>query len=305
MKILPLEGYGIRYASGAAGFGLRMLLQLPRIRRAVRRERKWLAATAEAERIDAVISDNRLGLYHPRLPCVIMTHQLLIKSPFGARTEKWLQRVNYHYIEKFSACWVVDYAGPENLAGALSHPTAPPRVPLHYLGALSRFQKDGSAVCAGGLLVLISGPEPQRTVFERLVVRQATALDTPALIVTGRPSAPRDEMLTGRVRVVNHLPSAALGVAMQQSRRILCRSGYSSVMDLVSLGGKAILVPTPGQTEQQYLADSLMKKGHFLSVAQEHFDLKEALRQAETFPFVPFPYRDPCLGILKQFVEGL
>jgi UDP-N-acetylglucosamine transferase subunit ALG13 len=305
IRILPLQGYGIRYASGAAGFGLRMLLQLPRIRRAVDRERRWLRKTAAAERIDAVISDNRLGLHHSRIPCVILTHQLLIKSPFGPRSEKWLQRVNYHYIKKFSACWVVDYAGPENLAGALSHPATPPRVPVHYLGALSRFQKKGDAVSSAGLLVLISGPEPQRTLFEELVVGQAVKLDTETLIITGRPSVPRDEMLTGRVRIVNHLPSAALGLAMQQSRRILCRSGYSSVMDLVRLGAKAILVPTPGQTEQQYLADRLMRKGYFLSVAQEHFDLKEALRRSETFPFVPFPYREPCLGVLEEFVEGL
>lgn len=306
LEILPLQGYGIRYASAGSRFGLRMLLQLPQIRKAVRRENRWLKKTAETHRINAVISDNRLGLHHPGIPCVILTHQLRIRSPFGRRTEQWLQAVNYHYIEKFSACWVVDYPGPENLAGELSHPQKLPGTEVRYLGALSRFRYQPVSGPRAGILILISGPEPQRSLLEELAVRQAATLDEQVLIVSGQPSVPRDERISSSVRLVNHLPSAELNRAILGSRRIVCRSGYSSIMDLAGLGRTAILVPTPGQTEQEYLAGYLMKKGYFMSVVQERLDLRTALQEAEQFPFRPF--RTPAQDsgrVLEEFAAGL
>lgn len=286
LTLLSLPGYRIRYAQHAHGFGLKMALQLPRIRRAIHQEQAWLRDVARQYYLDAVISDNRFGLHHPEIPSVIMTHQLLVPSPLGTMTERALQRANYHYIEKFDACWVVDFEGSDNLAGNLSHPQAMPGIPTRYLGALSRFTASRTEEPKWDLLAVVSGPEPQRSIFEKLLLEQIKASGLKALLVTGKPDEPHEEALSPRLTVVNHLSAARMNEAMLQSQMVVCRSGYTSVMDLVKLGKKAILVPTPGQTEQEYLASRLAEKQYFPAVSQKNFQLKAALKQASSFPFL-------------------
>lgn len=285
LTILPLPGYGIRYTAGARGFGLKMAAQLPKIRRAIRREHHWLRALAETCKLDAVISDNRFGLHLPGIPSVIMTHQLLVKSPFGGVTEKWLQKINYHYLEQFDRCWVVDFEGENNLAGALSHPEKLPGMPVSYLGALSRFTPKKEEDIRRDLLAVISGPEPQRSFLEELLLKQICASGYTALIVTGKPGEQEKRSVTPAVDVVNHLNSGALNEAILQSQTVICRSGYTSIMDLIKLRKKAILIPTPGQPEQEYLGSYLMKKGYLFAVSQHQFKLDQVLRQAASFPY--------------------
>jgi UDP-N-acetylglucosamine transferase subunit ALG13 len=254
-----------------------------------------------------VISDNRFGLHHPKIPSIIMTHQLRIQSPLASFSESWLQKANYHYLKKFNECWIVDFEGSGNLAGKLSHPQKMPPVPFHYIGALSRFHYQQNIEAKYDLLALISGPEPQRSKFEKIILDQIHELPIRALVVSGEPGNLYDRMISSTVRQVNHLDSSSLNEALLQSKLVLCRSGYSSVMDLIKLRKKAILVPTPGQTEQEYLAKELMEKKYFLSVAQEDLQIREALKDAYSYPFcLPDPasmnlYRN----VLHDFVESL
>jgi len=304
-KIL-LPGYGIRYANGGAGFGMKMIAQLPVIRKAIRREARVLRQWLATHQLDAIISDNRFGLHIPGIPSVIMTHQLGIRSPFGPVSEKWLKWANYRYIQKFDACWVVDFPGDRNLAGKLSHPDVLPRIPLTYLGCLSRLQPGKKAITRD-LTVVISGPEPQRSLFEQLITEQVLDTGLSVLIVRGQPGAPIRESTDSRIRIVPHLESERLNEALLESAFVLCRSGYSSVMDLVRLGKKAILVPTPGQTEQEYLGSYLMGRQYFLTAAQKNFRLKETLEQAAHFPYRPIDM--PAMGnyraVLRSFVQSL
>ncbi len=304
---LSLPGYRMSYPRYGKNFGLKMLVQLPKMKRAVRREHRWLEKIIGIHKPDGVISDNRLGLYDSGIPSVIMTHQLRIPSPFPGKPENWLQSVNYHYLKNFDACWVVDFEGAKNLAGKMSHPRVLPPLPVRYLGALSRFEKIKVYEKEYDLLVLISGPEPQRTNFEMLVRKQIKQLPVKAIVVCGQPDKPRAEQLSSTVKLVHHMDAKTLEPILQRSRIVLSRSGYTTVMDMIKLQKKAVFVPTPGQTEQEYLAESLQEKGYFLSYLQKDFRLKEALEAAAGFPFHKpgLPRMDSYRKVVKEFVNGL
>jgi hypothetical protein len=284
LQVLALEGYGIRYTRHGAGFGLKMLSQLPRIRAAVHRENEWLQKQMATHAFHAVISDNRFGLHHPAIPSIIMTHQLRIISPLGKWTEGLLQKVNYHYLENFDQCWVVDFPGNENLAGTLSHPATLPNLPVQYLGGLSRFHPAPTMTDPYDLVVLISGPEPQRSLFEARMLDELRNAPLRTLMVSGRPDIEETQQLGNTLRVA-HLEATALREVLQAAKLVICRAGYSSVMDLVKLQKKAVLVPTPGQTEQEYLGEYLSSRQFFMCVPAADFRLSSVLEQAAGFPF--------------------
>lgn len=301
LTILPLPGYRIQYAQKGRFFGWKIIQQIPQIYRAVQYEQKWLRETVKTHGIQAVISDNRFGLYHRQIPCVFISHQLLIKTPFGGFTERLLQKINYHFIRKYSACWIPDFAGENNLSGELAHPAVlPPNTT--YLGCLSRFQRREGVTQLYDLLVLISGPEPQRSHLETLILEQIRQLPLKALIVSGKPGTPHREQITPNVLHVNHLNARELNDAMLASGLVLSRSGYTTLMDLAKLDKKAILIPTPGQSEQVYLGEYLMEKGYFYSVPQEGFHLQKALEAAAAFPFRSFQHEHEMDGY-KQVVQ--
>lgn len=304
---LPLPGYRMTYSRNGKNFGLKMLAQLPKMRKAIRLEHKWLEKKVKQLGIKGIISDNRFGLYHAEVPAAILTHQLRIPSPFGNKSGDLLQKINYHYLKNFDTCWIVDFEGDKNLAGKMSHPQSLPPLPVKYLGTLSRFTRKERIEKKYDLLALISGPEPQRSQFERLIRQQLLSLHLKTIVICGKPDQPAKEALSSNIEFVHHLDSGALEKALLQSRMVLSRSGYTTVMDMVKLQKKAIFVPTPGQTEQEYLAEYLYKKNYFLSFPQTGFQLEKALEAASAFPFLPsnFPTMDQYKKVIRDFVEGL
>ena len=137
LSFLPLKGYRIKYAKN--GLTGKILLQIPSILRSIKEENKWLKEQVNKFGFEAVVSDNRYGLYHEKIFSVFITHQLCIKSSLGKWSEKILQQWNYKFINRFHECWVPDEKGENNLAGELSHPVKMPLIPTKYIGALSRF----------------------------------------------------------------------------------------------------------------------------------------------------------------------
>ncbi|UYQ92893.1 glycosyl transferase family 28 [Chitinophaga horti] len=307
LTILPLAGYKITYAKRGVFFGLKIVQQIPKIYRAVANEQAWLRKTVKEHGIDAVISDNRFGLSLPDLPCVFISHQLLIKTPFGGITERILKKINFFYIRKYTECWVPDFKDEPNLSGELAHLEDMPGN-VTYLGCLSRFEKKPNVTQKYDLLVLISGPEPQRTRLEELIISQIKPLPVKALIVSGKPDqAFRNEIATG-ITHVSHLNAKELNDAVLASGLVLCRSGYTTLMDLAKLDKKAILVPTPGQTEQEYLGKWLMDKGYFYNVPQHQFDLAKALKASKNFPFRSFSQEQDMnayKAVVRRFVDSL
>ncbi|MBL7748357.1 MAG: glycosyl transferase family 28, partial [Chitinophagaceae bacterium] len=286
LPFLPLPGYRIQYARTASGLVWKMILQGPKLQRAIRNEHRWLQKAVDEHHFDAVISDNRYGLHHASIPCIFITHQLRIKSSVGKQwIENILQKRNYRYINQFTACWVPDAEGDNNLAGELSHPDKKPSVPIHYIGVLSRFVKKEKEEIKGHLLVVLSGPEPQRSMLEEKIIRDISHYPGSATIVRGLPGSAAMIPSTNMIHFINHLPADELNMELLKAEYIICRSGYSSVMDIVTVQKKSILIPTPGQTEQEYLGENLMKKGIALCVHQKQFSLTAALTMANTFPY--------------------
>ena len=283
LSFLPLKGYRIKYAKN--GLTAKILLQIPSILRSIKEENKWLKEQVSKFGFEAVISDNRYGLYHEKIFSVFITHQLCIKSSLGKWSEKIVQQWNYKFINRFHECWVPDEKGEDNLAGELSHPVKMPLIPTKYIGPLSRFEKRDIDEHNNHLLIILSGPEPQRTILENKVIDQIVNYPGTATIVRGLPGEKNIIPSTNTIHFYNHLSSEELNNEAMKAEFIVSRSGYSTIMDIAALSKKSILIPTPRQTEQEYLADNLMKKQLSFCVKQNDFSLLENIQEAKRFEY--------------------
>lgn len=301
LYFIELKGYGIKYSRKNVGLPIKLFYQLPKIIFRIYFEHICLKKIIKHYSIDTIISDNRLGLFHKTVPCIYITHQLKIKT--GNRATDWIvQKFHYWFINKYSECWVPDSQGDINLAGELSHPSRLPKVPVKYLGALSRFEKNGFEI-KYDLIIIISGPEPQRTIFEKIILKEIENYHGRGLLIRGLPSTTSLIPFSSSFEMVNHLTSTELNRVIQQSKMIISRCGYTTIMDLVKLQQKAVLVPTPGQTEQEYLADYLMKQKIFYCEEQQGFSLKEALKKAEIFAYKQITFPLTCYEtVIKDFL---
>ncbi len=253
LEVVPLPSMSVRYSSGRSQVGA-MLCQLPYILWQIVKEHAALKRIVEQYDIHTVISDNRFGLWHRGVEAIYITHQIMIKMPRRLRFfEPLAYRLHGWFIRHYDECWVPDCAGEGNLSGDLSHKYSLPQNAI-FVGWLSRFVRcDYSVPSPYKHLAVVSGPEPQRTLFEQDMLQCLQATGEPSLLVQGRADVLTDEQ-HGCVRVVSHLSTGELQFLLQQTPIIYCRSGYSTLMDLAVLGRKAELFPTPGQTEQEYLA---------------------------------------------------
>lgn len=303
--ILPLKGYKINYSRSKAFFFLKMLAQFPAVIASIYAENKWLKRMVARYKIDAVISDNRFGMHLLNTPCVYVTHQLFIETG-NQLLNKIAQRIHYHFINKFNECWIPDSESVPNLAGNLSHPVMLPKVPVKYLGTLSRFKIKDSLI-KYNLLILLSGPEPQRSIFEKMLMAQLNNFKGTVVMVRGLPGNGSQLYSENNTLVIHdHLPADKLNELIQQSENIIARCGYSTIMDLVALKHKAILVPTPGQTEQEYLAAYLMEKKLYYTCGQQNFILQQVLDHAKYFDFAfPAGMNEIKKDVIVNWIRGL
>ena len=284
IEFVELKGYGIRYSKIRWLFFFKLLLQAPRFLSTIKYEYKWLDKIIDEYKIDLIISDNRFGLHTKKCPCIFITHQLTIKAAF-ALIETLIQKINYSYINKFNACWVPDAAEKINAAGILSHPKKLPAIPVHYIGLLSRFKKNIIAEKKYDYCIVLSGPEPQRTILEKLILKDIHTIAGKTLLVRGLPTSEETIQTVSSVEIKNYLPGIQMQQAFDQSEYIISRSGYTTVMEILSMQKKSILVPTPGQTEQEYLADVLQKQNLIFTISQNKFSIINAVQQAKQFSY--------------------
>lgn len=283
VKFVVLNGYNIHYAKKAKWFSLKIFFQIPKIFSSISYEKKWLNNFLEENKIDLIVSDNRYGFYSNSVPSIFITHQLLIKTPLKI-AEKVLQKVNYHFIDRFKECWVADTENDGGIADELSHPKIFPKIPIRYLGILSRFEKQ-EVEKKYDYCIILSGPEEQRSVFEKLVMEGIFQLKEKIILVRGRPNDDAEYQLTENVTIYDHLSGARLQQAIQQSEIIISRSGYTTVMELLSLRAKSILIATPHQTEQEYLSRILLQKQWCYAVTQKSFSLQNVVSAAKYFKY--------------------
>jgi uncharacterized protein (TIGR00661 family) len=275
LEIIRFEGYNIKYPKFIP-MELSMLLQTPKLLWNIKKENTALAEIIKDYNIDGVISDNRFGLYTNKIPCVFITHQLEIQSPYFTDS---IRNFNYKYINKYSACWVMDDE-KLNLAGNLSKPNTLPNNTI-YIGVQSRFEKQETEK-KYDYLAIVSGPEPQRTILEKGLINALKDRTENSLIVLGKPELNTSEQL-GNLTVKSHLNAKDLNTAIAQSELIICRPGYSTVMDLAKLEKKAIFIPTPGQTEQEYLANNFKNSEICYAQNQSDFNFELAITESESY----------------------
>mgnify|MGYP005991143909 CR=1 FL=1 len=256
---LPFEtlpAYGISYPKHGTWLKWKLLADAPSILKAVKRERHFTETLVKKYQLSGILSDNRLGVYSASVPSVYLTHQLQVLS---GSTTFLSSKIHQRFIKRFTACWVPDSASHPQLSGALGHSKGL-KLPVTYIGALSRLKKQDCQK-RYQVLILLSGPEPQRQYLEEELLEAFKSYDAPVLVVRGVIEEEQTVCHRGPFTIYNFMQTADLQQAINSSALVVSRSGYTTIVDLASLNKKAFFIPTPGQFEQDYLAKRFQELG--------------------------------------------
>lgn len=285
IRFVHLDGYDIRYGKNRLSTICQLILQIPKILTRINCEHRWLKSFLQTNQIDLLISDNRYGMQSKKIPCVFITHQLHIKTGLGNLIDRRVQKRLYKYINQFTACWVPDWSDPvKNAAGLLSHPQKLPSVPVRYLGCLSRLNRTTNNNNAIDILIILSGPEPQRSVLEKIVLTQLREFRGSGVLIRG--ILKEDHIPSfDKIEVINFATTDQLNNLLSSAVVVICRAGYTSIMDILKTGKKSILIPTPGQAEQEYLADHIDQNRLGCKATQKNFNLDFSLQKLRACSF--------------------
>ncbi len=282
-KIIKLKGYSPKYPSNN-NMALAMLKSIPRMIIEERKANKALHKIIKEYNIDAVLSDNRYELYTSKVPTIFVTHQLNIQTrgwqKIGKPIINWT--INY-FINKFDEIWVPDIMSKFSLSGELSRSDKFAKK-IFNIGFLSRFTKPEPNLTPKSIdiLIILSGPEPQRTILEKLLTKQALQTDLKTIILLGKPEVKESKEIKN-VKFLSHVADEEFSLLIQSAEIVISRPGYSTLMDLAVIGKKAVFIPTPGQTEQEYLASRLFNDGIATTQSQSQFNLTTALKDQKQF----------------------
>ena len=262
LRVIQLPSLELRYAANdqQRGFYLRAI---PALLRFTIADHYYLRQQLAIEHFDLIISDNRFGLFTRQTRCVYITHQLYVRLPRRLRIFQPLARAIHACVfKRYHEVWVPDFANSENsLAGELCHGGCFDTY-VKYIGPLSRFAssegtpKELRRNSEYSVVAILSGLEPQRSIFEQAILERYANTPDKVLIVRGKVAEAQTKISRNNITMVASLSDQALLEVMEQATTIIARSGYSTIMDLAVLGllHKAELHPTPGQSEQEYLA---------------------------------------------------
>jgi len=272
LQSLELPSYEIEYAKNGADFKWKLIKNSPKMIEAIFAEKKIVKKWIVEYNLQGIISDNRLGVYSKKIPSVFMTHQLNVLS--GKTT--WISsKLHQYFIKKFNECWIPDIKENPNLTGKLGH-LKNSSLNLKYLGPLSRLEKKDLPI-KYDLMVILSGPEPQRTYLEQKLIKEIQSYNGKILFIKGIIESEQKIDQDENVTYYNFMTSSEIETAFNESEIVLCRSGYTTVMDLAKLQKKAFFIPTPGQFEQEYLARRLKRNGFLPYAKQDDFTIVNLL----------------------------
>jgi uncharacterized protein (TIGR00661 family) len=273
IKTLELPSYKIEYAKNRAHFKWKLIRNSPKLIGAVLNEKRLVKKWIKKYNIEGIISDNRLGVYHKNIPSVFITHQLNVLT--GNTT--WItSKIHQFIIKKYTECWVPDLENTPNLTGKLGH-LEHNNLNVKYLGPLSRMQKK-EVPKVYDLMIILSGPEPQRGLIEKKLKKEVEQFGGKIIFIKGLIKKNQNKEEKGNVTYYNFMNTRQLEQTFNESEIVLCRSGYTTIMDLVKLEKKAFFIPTPGQYEQEYLAEKLEKEGFAPYATQDDFKMKDLFK---------------------------
>ena len=314
LTLLTPPATEITYSRSATFFVWHLIVQLPRMIKQVQQEKKWIAKQIDMLQIEAVISDNRYGLFHPSIPSILITHQLEVKTGLGKWINKIVTQLMRRLLRHFDELWIPDYTSAFSLAGELSHPKTTSLPPVKYLGLLNRFAglTNSTPQHAGSVLLMVSGPEPQRSLLEKIFREQLVTYPGDFTLICGKPKITQVKNTEGKESlpllygistnaIHEHLDAHQLQEEINNAEFIICRSGYTSLMELIPTGKKLLLIPTPGQAEQTYLAKYCQEQGYAPYLTQKEFTLEKALQVIQQFSYTP--YRPPAME-LNQWIKN-
>ena len=270
LQALELPSYEIEYAKNGANFKWKMLKNTPKMIEAILVEKKMVKKWVKEFNLTGIISDNRLGVFNKKVQSVFITHQLNVLT--GNTT--WLtSMLHQQAIDKFDECWVPDFEEEPNLTGKLGH-LKKEYFKVKYIGPLSRFEKKECPI-QYDLMVILSGPDPQRGMLEEILSKKLLDYKERVIFIKGKVESVQTKEQVGNILYYNFMTSNELEQAFNESKVVLCRSGYTTIMDLAKLRKKAFFIPTPGQYEQEYLARKLKKTGLVPYAKQDDFTIED------------------------------
>jgi len=286
-----LPDYPPPYSSGKR-FVPTFVATAPKMLAAIEKEAANVRKLLEKRSFDLILSDNRFKVRADGVPSFVITHQLRFMTPPGLEVfEHATELFNAKYLRAFDRIIVPDAADPvENLSGRLSHDLQwmddSPRV--YYAGPFSSVRRLDVEQDVD-LFISISGPEPPRTELEKTILEKVRDVEGDRIIVAlGKPEVKDVRTIDGRIEVHGFLGREQQQAMLNRARFVVCRSGYTTVMELAELGRKALFIPTPGQTEQVYLGEYYEERGYFHTVDQYELDLPRDIEKAKTYAGPPF-----------------
>lgn len=301
LQFINMPSYNVRYEN--SNMYINMAKQLPNLCLTLTRERSFIKEIINKHNIKGIISDNRYASSSNKVPSVFIGHQLNIKIS-NILVSKSVNYLNWIFLSKFDKVWVPDVDGESSLSGELSRGFI--HKDLSYIGPLSRLNADILPDSTYKIVAVLSGPEPQRTNFERILTSKLKLLDIPSLLIRGILKK-GDEQKTGQLTVKNFANGDELVSLIKGAELYIARSGFSTLMDLAKAGsGPLLLVPTPGQTEQEYLANSLMDLGAALVQQQEKIDIQDAWNKRKTVSGLSTKFGESKLSsVVSDFLAAI
>lgn len=288
LKHITLPFYPIPYTVHKYFSGV-ILLGLPNLVNHLHKERKKAKRLIEKRKYSLVISDNRFEICHPKIPSFLITHQIMFRFPSQLRSFEFLGKIfNAHYQKRFSKILIPDFEhDTENLSADLSRKNfRTDKEKIYYCGPFCNIKKKEGKEDLD-YFISISGPEPQRTNFEKTILKQINFLQGNVVLSLGKPEK-QIIIKKGNVKIYSSMDRKTQIEHLNRAKMIISRPGYTTVMELLELGKKALFIPTPGQTEQEYLSKVYQRREWFYSVKQNRLDLKQALEKAEGYSGFPF-----------------
>lgn len=282
VTIEEVSDYPLPYTSDPDTFLFKFLGRAPKMILKINSENDWVIAECEKRKYDIIVSDNRYGIFHKKVPSFLMTHQLRMLAPKRSRFMEWGTEKFVSLFQRYFTRYIIPDFEEDDLAGVLCHDMKLfDEGKVAYIGPISDFVPDQNKVKDLDGYISVSGPEPQRGIYEALIRKQLDRLKGNWVMSLGKKKGENEQV--GDVKIIPYLTKEERTDIMSRTDLIVSRSGYTTIMDICMGGQKALFCPTPGQTEQEYLSEYHNEKGTFYSVDQEVLDLKDDVPRALAF----------------------